>query len=143
MQPHFRNLSALAAAAAAVAILAGCQTNPSQGGAADNEPPPAANPGFAAEMNRFNAQFPNPKASKYEDESLAWNNAQKLDEKGNCHDKSKYPVTIVLTLDANGKVTDSVTDVQGAKAECFRQNYAAAQFPKPPFAPYRKPIKLR
>jgi hypothetical protein len=137
-----RNLTKLGALAALAMLLSACQTMPGQGPAAD-EAPPAPNPSFGAEMNRFNAQFPNPKATKYEDESLAWNNAQKLDEKGNCHDKSKYPVTIVLTLDADGKVTDTVTDVQGAKAECFRQAYAGAKFPKPPFAPYRKPIKLR
>lgn len=139
MRNPFIKLGALCAMAA---LATGCQTM-SGGSQGADEPAPAANPGYAAEMNKFNAQFPNPAAMKYEDESLAWNNAKKLDEKGNCHDITKWPVTIILTLDATGKVVDSTTDVQGKKAECFRTNYASAQFPKPPFAPYRKPIKLR
>ncbi|GGZ09624.1 hypothetical protein ACFFTM_04210 [Pseudoduganella plicata] len=130
-------------AIAALAILAGCQTAPQQGSSQQNEAPPPANPAFTGEMAKFNAQFPNDKATKYEDVSIKFNNDKKLDERGNCHDKSKYPVTIVLTLDADGKVTDSVTDVSNAKAECFRKAYAGVQFPKPPMAPYRKPIQLR
>ena len=130
-------------AIAALAILAGCQTAPMGGSSQQDEAPPPANPAFTGEMAKFNAQFPNDKAMKYEDVSLKFNNDKKLDERGNCHDKSKYPVTIVLTLDADGKVTDSVTDVSNAKAECFRKAYAGVQFPKPPTAPYRKPIQLR
>ena len=123
------------------AILAsGCA---SMSGPPQDETPPPANPQFAGEMNKFNAQFPNDKASRYEDLSISYNNAQKLDEKGNCHDLSKYPVIVVLLLDANGKVTNTTADVSNAKADCFRQAYASAQFPAPPFAPYRKPIRLR
>jgi len=132
----------LAAACAVMMIATGCSTMGGSSWQAD-EPPPPANPGFAAEMNKFNAQFPNDKASKYEDISLNYNNAQKLDERGNCHDLSKHPVVIVLTLDAAGKVTRTTTDVEGKKAECFRQAYASAQLPPPPFAPYQKPIRLR
>ncbi len=130
-------------AIAAFALVAGCQTAPQQGQPQQDETPPPANPAFAGEMNKFNAQFPNDKATRYEDVSIRFNNEKKLDEKGNCHDKSKYPVTIVLTLDAEGRVTDSVTDVSNAKAECFRKAYAGVQFPKPPMAPYRKPLQLR
>jgi len=139
LRNHFIKLGAMCAIAA---LATGCQTMGGSSQQAD-EPAPPANPAYATEMNKFNAQFPNAQASKYEDESLAWNNAKKLDEKGNCHDITKWPVTIILTLDAAGKVVDSTTDVQGKKAECFRAGYASAQFPKPPFAPYRKPIKLR
>jgi hypothetical protein len=130
----------IGAVGALMVLAAGCST---MGGPPANEPPPAVNPNFATEMNKFNAQFPNDKASKYEEISLNYNNAQKLDERGNCHDLSKYPVVIVLTLDAQGKVTRSTTDVQGKKADCFRQAYASAQLPPPPFAPYLKPIRLR
>ncbi len=135
------NLMKLAAAGAVMVIATGCST---MGGSSQrDEPPPPANPNFAGEMNKFNAQFPNDKATKYEEISLNYNNAKKLDERGNCHDLSKYPVVIVLTLDAAGKVTRSTTDVEGKKAECFRQAYADAQLPAPPFAPYLKPIRLR
>jgi hypothetical protein len=126
---------------AALILAAGCQTTGTQPD--PNEPAPAANPAYQSEMTKFNAQFPNAKATKYEDESLAFNNANKLDEKGNCHDKSKWPVVIILVLDAEGKVTSATTDVQGAKAACFVKAYEGVQFPKPPFAPYRKPIRLR
>jgi len=119
-------------------LAAGCQTM-----APKDEAPPPPNPAFAGEMNKFNAQFPNEKATRYEEVSIRHNNEKKLDEKGNCHDKSKYPVTIVLVLDASGKVTDSMTDVDNGKAACFRDAYAGAQFPPPPMAPYRKAIKLR
>jgi hypothetical protein len=94
-------------------------------------------------MSKFDAQFPSAKATKYENESLAFNNVQKLDEKGNCHGKSIYPVTIILVLDASGRVTSSTTDVENSKAACFRNAYANVQFPKPPVAPYRKPILLK
>ncbi|MFS2007689.1 hypothetical protein ACEN9F_29170 [Duganella sp. CT11-25] len=130
----------IGAMGALMVLAAGCST---MGGPPANEPPPVLNPNFASEMNKFNAQFPNDKATKYEEISLNYNNAQKLDERGNCHDLSKYPVVIVLTLDAQGKVTRSTTDVQGKKADCFRQAYASAQLPPPPFAPYLKPIRLR
>jgi hypothetical protein len=137
MRHTLLNISGLAA----LILAAGCQTMGSQPD--PNEPAPAANPAYQSEMAKFNAQFPNAKATKYEDESLAFNNANKLDEKGNCHDKSKWPVVIILTLDADGKVTNSTTDVEGAKAACFRKAYEGVQFPKPPMAPYRKPIRLR
>ncbi|MBV6323148.1 hypothetical protein [Duganella violaceipulchra] len=130
----------IAAAGAVMMIAAGCST---LGGPPKVEAPPPANPAFAGEMAKFNAQFPNDKASKYEEVSINFNNSNKLDERGNCHDKSKYPVVIVLTLDSAGKVIRSTTDVDNSKAECFRQAYASAQLPAPPFAPYLKPIKLR
>ncbi len=107
------------------------------------EAPPPTNPDFAGAMARFNAQFPNEKASRYEDLSISYNNQHKLDERGQCHERSKFPVVIVLTLDANGKVLSSTTDVMNAKAECFRQAYATVQLPAPPFAPYLKPLRLR
>ena len=145
IQPEESNLNnqylKMGALSALMVLAAGCSTM--GGGPPANETPPAANPGFASEMDKFNKQFPNDKATKYEEISLNFNNAKKLDEKGNCHDLSKYPVVIVLTLDAAGKVTKTATDVEGRKAECFRQAYAGAQLPAPPFAPYYKPIKLR
>lgn len=138
MKTHILKISALSAV---MMIAAGCAST--GGGSWGDEPPPPANPNFAAEMNKFNAQFPNDKATKYEEVSLNYNNAKKLDERGNCHDITKHPVVIILTLDASGKVTNSTTDVQGKKAECFRQAYAGVQLPPPPFAPYQKPIRLR
>jgi hypothetical protein len=131
----------LSAACAAMLLAAGCQTMGAKPD--DNEPQPPSNPAFAGEMNKFNAQFPNEQASKYEEISINYNNANKLDEKGDCHGLSKYPVIVVLVLDANGKVTSSTADVQNKKAECFQKAYATAQFPAPPFAPYRKPIRLK
>jgi len=130
----------LALASAALLLVSGCA---SMHHAASDEVPPPANPDFAGAMAKFNAQFPNDMASRYEEVSINYNNNLKLDEKGNCHERSKYPVVIVLTLDASGKVVGSTTDVMNAKAECFRQAYAAAQLPPPPFAPYQKPIRLR
>jgi hypothetical protein len=137
LRKPFLKLGALCA----VVLATGCQsTGPSTQAI---EAPSPANPAFAAEMNKFNAQFPNAKASKYETDTLRFNNEQKLDEKGDCHNKSQYPITIVLVLDASGKVTNSTTDVENAKAACFRKTYAEVQFPKPPIAPYRKPIMLK
>ena len=138
-----RNTCLKLSAVCAALLLSACQTAPTTSTAARDEAPSPKNPEFTSEMAKFNAQFPNPKVSKYEDESIAYNNAQKLDERGNCHGKSKYPVTIMLLLDANGKVTNTVTDVENSKAACFRQNYASVQFPKPPIAPYRKAILLK
>ncbi len=128
---------------AALALLAGCQTMSPQPKLAADEPLPPPNPAYAGEMAKFNAQFPNDKAMKYEDISINYNNNLKLDEKGNCHSLSIHPVIVVLQLDAQGKVTNTTADVKNAKADCFRQLYASAQFPPPPFAPYRKPIKLK
>jgi hypothetical protein len=125
----------------AVVLATGCQTtSPSNQPA---EAPSPANPMFAGELSKFNAQFPSDKATKYEAETLRFNNEKKLDEVGNCHGKSVYPITIILVLDASGRVTNSTTDVDNAKAACFRKSYAEVQFPKPPVAPYRKPIMLK
>lgn len=142
MRTHILKLTAICT----LLIAAGCQTTAptsTTGAGQQNEAPSPKNPGFAAEMSKFDAQFPNAKATKYENDSLAFNNAKKLDEKGNCHGKSIYPITIILMLDASGRVTSSVTDVENAKTACFRAAYANVQFPKPPFAPYRKPILLK
>ncbi|WP_426212253.1 hypothetical protein [Massilia sp. TWP1-3-3] len=140
MRTPFLKLTAICA----LLIAAGCQTTgTSTSGNAQQETPPPKNPAFATEMSKFDAQFPSAKASKYENESLAFNNAQKLDEKGNCHGKSMYPVTIVLVLDPSGRVASSTTDVENGKAACFRAAYAGVQFPKPPMAGYRKPILLK
>ncbi len=130
----------------ALLLAAGCQTTGDTTGSStppQNETPPPSNPQFAGQMAKFEKQFPNAKNTKYEDDSLAFNNANKLDMKGNCHGKSAYPVVILLTLDASGRVTDTMTDVQNSKAECFRKAYAGVQFPKPPVAPYFKPIRLK
>jgi hypothetical protein len=125
----------------AVLLATGCQT-PSPSSQATEAPSPP-NPAYAGELSKFNAQFPNAKATKYEAETLRFNNEQKLDEKGDCHAKSIYPITIILVLDASGRVTGSTTDVDNNKAACFRKAYATVQFPKPPLAPYRKPIILK
>jgi hypothetical protein len=139
LRTPFLTLTALCA----LLLAAGCQTTGSSSETQQQETPPPKNPAFATEMNKFDAQFPSAKATKYEKETLAFNNAQKLDEKGNCHGKSQYPVTIILMLDATGRVTGSTTDVENGKASCFRAAYAGVQFPKPPVAPYRKPIMLK
>ena len=125
-------------------LAAGCgTTGSSQSGSQTTEAPSPANPAFAGEMSKFNAQFPNAKATAYETESLRYNNEKKLDEKGNCHGKSMYSIMIILVLDASGRVISSITDVENAKAACFRAGYANVQFPKPPMAQYRKPIMLK
>ena len=126
-------------------LLAACQTSPTGAPGTGEAPdlPAPANPAFAGEMVKFNAQFPNAKATKYEEESIAFNAEKKLDQKGNCHAKARNPVTIVLVLDAAGKVTNTMTDVENVKSQCFRDNYAGVQFPKPPMAPYRKAILLK
>jgi hypothetical protein len=132
----------LSAALCTLLLAAGCQTTGSST-LDPNEPLPPKNPAFASEMDKFNKQFPNAKATAYETASLAFNNANKLDEKGNCHDMSRHPVTIMLILDAEGRVTSTSTDVDNKKAACFRKAYADVKFPRPPVAPYRKPIILR
>ncbi|HEX8613929.1 MAG TPA: hypothetical protein VF800_21845 [Telluria sp.] len=140
MPKHLIKISMLCAAV----LMAGCETTGSQQADPNAvEAPSPKNPDFAGEMSKFDAQFPNAKATKYENESIAFNNERKLDQKGNCHGKSKYPVTIVLILDAEGKVTKTMTDVENAKAACFRSAYAGVQFPRPPMAPYRKAILLK
>ncbi|NHZ96031.1 hypothetical protein [Massilia sp. CCM 8734] len=140
MPKHLIKISMLCAAV----LMAGCETTGSkQADPNAVEVPSPKNPDFAGEMAKFDAQFPNAKATKYENESIAFNNDRKLDQKGDCHGKSKYPVTIVLILDADGKVTKTMTDVENAKAACFRSAYNGVQFPRPPMAPYRKAILLK
>ncbi len=143
MRIPFLKISALCAAV----LIAGCQTTPTGSSASTAsdapEAPSPANPQFTGEIAKFNAQFPNAKATQYETESIAFNNERKLDEKNGCHAKSRNPITIVLVLDANGKVTNTMTDVENAKAKCFRDTYANVQFPRPPMAPYRKAILLK
>lgn len=128
----------------AVMLAAGCGTTSSSTSSGQaNDAPPPKNPAFTSEMSKFNAQFPSAKNTAYENETLAFNNTNKLDEKGNCHGKSMYPVTIILILDAEGRVTSSTTDVENGKASCFRKAYGDVKFPRPPMAPYRKPIMLK
>ena len=139
MRTPFLKLTAICA----LLLAAGCQTTGTSSSTPGQEKPSPKNPAFANEMLKFDKQFPSAKATKYELDALAYNNAQKIDERGGCHEKSMYPVSIILVLDASGRVISSTTDVDNAKAACFRAAYAGVQFPKPPYASYRKPILLK
>ena len=72
----------------------------------------------------------------YLDKWDAFNNANHIDEKDGCYQKSPGAIQQVLVLDASGTVTHVIADGDNLKSQCFRSSYLNVQFPPPPFAPY-------
>ena len=65
-----------------------------------------------------------------------YNNAHRLDEKGNCYAKAGGSLVLILEIDEHGKVVGTYSDKTNPGSRCWRSNYLGVTFPPPPFAPY-------
>jgi len=79
----------------------------------------------------------------YEEKWAAFNNSNRIDQKGGCYRKSSGPIQQVLVIDKSGVVTDVIADVDNEKSRCFRQSYLDVQFPAPPVAPFYVYLRMR
>jgi hypothetical protein len=81
------------------------------------------------------------KYQTYAEEFMQFNNHFHLDEKGGCYELSPAPVSLmlVITHEANDKyavVERVLSDVDNAKAHCFRKSYSRIKTKVPPFLPF-------
>ena len=65
-----------------------------------------------------------------------FNNANHLDEKGNCWSKKGEPFVQILEIDATGKVAGYFADKDNDRSRCLRKAYFGVKFPAPPIAPF-------
>ncbi|MEY4730877.1 MAG: hypothetical protein RL020_2035 [Pseudomonadota bacterium] len=92
--------------------------------------------------HKFAQAQPQDAAYGYEDKWDTFNNANKLDEKGDCYKKTEGPIEQVLILDKDGVVSEVIANVNNAKSNCFRASYLHVKFPAPPFSPYYMRLKM-
>jgi hypothetical protein len=68
-------------------------------------------------------------------------NARHLDERSGCYAKNVgQRISLILLVDRNGRIIQSYSDSNTAKAKCFKAAYLGAQMPIPPFVPL--PVQL-
>lgn len=77
----------------------------------------------------------------YLSEFLQFNNHFHLDTKDNCYALDKGPVELMLVIahrsDQKYAVIERVlSDVENAKAQCFKKSYEGIQTKAPPFLPF-------
>jgi hypothetical protein len=71
-------------------------------------------------------------------------NAQHLDINSGCYDKNiGQRISLILIVDRTGRITDTYSDSNVAKAKCFKAAYKGAQMPIPPFAPFPVQLAMR
>lgn len=84
---------------------------------------------------------------QYADEFTQFNNSRHLDEKDGCYGLSPGPVTIflIITHSTTAKfavVEQVVSDVDNAKAQCFRKTYTGLPTKVPPYSPLILQMKM-
>jgi hypothetical protein len=84
---------------------------------------------------------------QYSDEFAQFNNSHHLDEKDGCYGLSPGPVTIYLVIKHNAGekfavIEQVVSDVDNAKAKCFKKTYTGVPAKAPPFLPLVLQMKM-
>jgi len=80
--------------------------------------------------NKGRAEF-----QKYLKDFTDWSNHFKLDTRKGCFDKGKEPVVLLLVITDRAVIEPVITNIGGAKAECFRMSYLGLKTGPPPFSP--------
>jgi len=102
----------------------------------------AANPLSFSEAERIWQQNKDkPEYQTYAAEFTQFNNSLHLDEKDGCYGQGTGPVRLLLVIthpagEPYARITQTVTDVDNAKAQCFRKSYRGIQTKVPPFLPF-------
>lgn len=81
------------------------------------------------------------KYQAYAVEFSQFNNHFRLDEKGRCYSLGSEPVNLMLIITQPAKsefavVERVLSDVDSAKARCFRKSYEGVRTKTPPFLPF-------
>ena len=80
--------------------------------------------------NKDRAEF-----RKYLKDFTDWSNHFKLDTRNGCFNKGKEPVVMLLVVTDRAVIEPVITNIGGAKAECFRLSYLGLKTGPPPFSP--------
>ena len=85
--------------------------------------------------------------SKYSDQFAKFNEHFRLDEKDGCYRLNPGPVTLYLVITHSAgerlaAVEQVVSDVDNAKARCFRKTYTGLPTKIPPFLPLVLQMKM-
>lgn len=82
------------------------------------------------EKNKDRAEF-----QKYLKDFTDWNNHFRLDTRKGCFDKGKESIVLLLVITDRAVIEPVITNIGGAKAECFRMSYLGLKTGSPPFSP--------
>ena len=117
-----------------VLALAACQSSPLA----------PASTLFNEEMAKFKAQpFGDSAFQEYAKVWMQFNNENSLDEKDDCYSKASGQVRLVILVDETGTVRNVATDIENAKATCFKESYMNVRFPPPPFPSFRQALNMQ
>lgn len=83
-----------------------------------------------------------PGYSQYLSEFTQYNNHHKLDSKDNCYNKAGGRVNMYLIINSKAKIESVITDVDNAKAQCFKKTYTGLLVKTPPFSPFIIPMTM-
>jgi hypothetical protein len=88
------------------------------------------------EKNKSRAEY-----QTYSAEFAQFNNHFHLDEKDGCYGLAPGPVNLMLVIvhkegDEFALVESALSDVDNAKAQCFRRTYGGIRTKTPPFLPF-------
>ena len=76
------------------------------------------------EFVRFQAQW------------LEFNNANHIDEQGNCYALARGPQDLILTQNAAGVIEQVTPRTSNRATDCFAEAFLGKEYPAPPFAPF-------
>lgn len=76
-----------------------------------------------------------PEFQKYLGGFADWNNANKLDTRGDCYRLGLETVTLFLVIGSSGIIEQVLTELESPKAACFVKSYLGQQWKKPPYSP--------
>src|ERR1700733_6961230 len=93
---------------------------------------PLATDKFQSALALFNRAKDLPGFTDYVSLFVRSQSAQHLDINSGCYEKNVgQRVSLILMVDRNGRITESYSDGNTAKAKCFRAAYKGAQMPIP------------
>jgi hypothetical protein len=105
---------------------------------------PSATGDFQSALALFNRAKDLPGFTDYVNVFVRSQSAQHLDRNSGCYDKNVgRRISLILIVDRTGRITDSYSDGNAAKANCFKAAYKGAQMPIPPFAPFPVQLAMR
>lgn len=74
--------------------------------------------------------------AQFKNDWLSFNNANHVDEKGNCYSKGGPTEVVILIQNRMGTIQNVVVENDNKKTRCFKKAFLGEKYPKPPFAPF-------
>jgi len=102
-----------------------------------------AAPSFADVEELWQQSKSKPGYVEYRDEFVQYNNHFHLDTKDDCFAQNSGPVNMYLIVTTKAVVESVVTDIDNARARCFKRTYTGLRVKAPPFSPFIINLRMR